>query len=337
MKVLVLAGGQGTRLFPLSRREVPKQFVRLGGKSLFQRTLERHRRYPIYVSLRKEYLHLAEEQAQEVSVEVKLIEEPSSKNTFPAITWALYNMGRDGDIGGDDILAVTPADHYIEPEDLYLEDLRIAEGVAGEGFIVTFGVRPRRPDTGFGYIKLGKSAGDFYLVEEFVEKPPLEKAEEFVKSGRYMWNSGIFLFSLNTFKGECRAYKPTALELLEAKDPETARRLFDDLGEEPVDKAIVEKSSRVACVPFRANWSDVGTFKGLYEVFCNEKRCVVLSGDVLSVDSKDILVSTEDRPVVVVGIDNVAVINTKDYILVASLDSSQTIKEVQRIIEAGSR
>ena len=244
-------------------------------------------------------------------------------------------MKKEWKVDQDKIIAVTPADHYIEPIDLYLKDLKLAYNIARRGYIVTFGIKPSRPDSGFGYIKLGKQKESKYIfqVESFVEKPTPEKAEEFVKSGKYMWNSGIFVFSLNTFEKKSKKYKPLAYELLNAKDDEMAVELFNKLEEEPVDKAIMEKSIKIVCLPFHAKWSDVGTFRGLYEVLCDDSRCVVLEGDILEIDSKDILVLSEDKSVIVVGLKNVAIINTKDYLLVLDMEHSQKVKDIVKILK----
>ena len=333
MKSIILAGGSGTRLFPLSRKELPKQFVRLGNRSLFQRTLERHSDSPVYVSLKESYTSLAKEQAEDTGTEAILIKEPSPKNTFPAIAWSLYVMRSEHGLKDDEIVAVVPADQYIEPVETYREDLSLACEYAKEGYIALFGVKPNRPDTGFGYIKLGRKLDKAFKVEEFTEKPSYEKALEYVKSGKYLWNSGIFVFSFKTFEEECKLYQPLACKLLNAKSKDEALDIFNKLPSEPVDKAIMEKSKRAVCIPFRANWSDVGTFKGLYEVLCDDNRCAVLSGDVLRVDAEDVLVFSEDKPVIVVGLNHLAVINTKDYLLVVSLEHSQKIKEVLKLLE----
>ncbi len=325
MKVIILAGGQGKRLFPLSKESKPKQFIKLQGKSLFQRTLERHKDFPIYIVLKKNYINMAKEQAKEINVDADFIEEPVPKNTFPAIVWSIHRMR---DIKDDDIIAVIPSDHYIEPKDIYLQDLQIAEEIAREGYIVIFGIKPNRPDTGFGYIRIGYKKNSAFKVERFIEKPSLEKAEEFVKSRKYMWNSGIFVFSVKTFKEECEKYQRYAYDLLEAKDENIAMELFTLLEETPMDKAIIEKSKRVMCLPFRAKWSDVGTFKGIYEIFCDDSRRVVLKGDILEIDSKDILIFSEDKPVVTIGLKNIAIVNTKDCILVLNMDHSQKVKHI---------
>lgn len=333
MKVIILAGGQGTRLFPLSKEDLPKQFVRLGERSLFSMTVERHREDKLYVTLRSEYLSVAREQVDGLHNAVEFIEEPAPKNTFPAIVWSLYVMRSRFGLKEEDVIAVVPSDHYIDPVNIYREDLDIAEDLAREGFITVFGVKPSRPDTGFGYIKIGRKNGKAYQVEEFTEKPTKEKALEYLSSGSYLWNSGIFVFSVGTFMEECRKYQPLSLSIFEAGSEEEAREQFKKLPSLSVDKAVIERSGRLICLPFRAKWSDVGTFRGLYEVLCDDEKCVVLSGDVLKIDSEDVLVYSEDKPVVIVGAKNLGVINTNDFILVVSLDHSQKVKDIVHQID----
>ena len=333
VRVLILAGGSGSRLFPLSNDVNPKQFIDIEGKSLFQRVLELHRELDIFVSTKGEFIDIVEDQANAIGVRIYTIEEPYAKNTFPAIVWALRDLIHNNKVSMDDILVVAPSDHYIKPKEKYIESLEHALEIAQAGYIVTFGIEPTRPDTGFGYIKTGNPLMSGYRVEHFKEKPTREKAEEFLKEGKYLWNSGIFVFRVSTFMNECRNLQPTAYELLTTKDEDLAKELFDKVAESPVDKAIVERSDNVACVPFKAQWSDVGTFKGLYEILCPSKGNIVLKGDLIDINANNVLVHSEDKPVIVVGIDNIAVINSNDYILIVSMESSQDVKKAYEAIK----
>lgn len=318
-----MAGGSGTRLWPLSRKSLPKQFLKLGGQeSLLQKTAKRLRGIAvaedIFVITSADSFHEVAQELPQIPRENIFIE-PEQKNTAAAIALAMKMLIEKRGLSLDELVFVTPADHMISPEEKFWEAVKEGEKRALEGEIVTFGVFPSHPETGYGYIhaKDGK-------VEGFVEKPSLQKAQEYLLSGHYFWNSGMFLFSLKTMQSELQKYAPElALPSLE----ELLAR-FSALPKISIDYAVMEKSTHLAMVPLYLSWSDVGSWENVYELFEKDETQNVSYGNVMTLDTKGCLIFSQKRLIATVGVEDLMVIETGDALLVAKKGEGQKVKEV---------
>ncbi|WP_202318604.1 mannose-1-phosphate guanylyltransferase/mannose-6-phosphate isomerase [Archaeoglobus neptunius] len=322
MKIVILAGGSGTRLFPLSREELPKQFIEIfENRSLFQHTVRRALMLAdpedIYIVANEKHKFRVLDQLAEIGVEIpNILLEPVAKNTLPAVIYALR------EIGGDATVAVMPADHLIDANEDFIKAFKNAEKLA-DNHIVTFGVKPTHPHTGYGYIKPGKELGEGFLVERFIEKPNRETAEMLIREG-CLWNSGIFVFSKDLFLEECGKHVPEVLGLLEKTD-------YISLPEVSIDKGVMEKTDKAAVIPLNTFWSDVGSFDAIYELYKKDDRGNAISGEILIVDSENNLAISE-RLLALVGVRDLAVIDTGDVVLVSSKKDSQKIRDIVRIL-----
>ena len=329
---LILCGGSGTRLWPISRSLMPKQFARLfDGVSLFQRTVKTNSNIcsAQYIVSNAEQYFLAKDQLEEVHASnARFLLEPVGRNTAPAIALACLGLKPD------DIVLVSPSDHVIRKTAAYEECLRKAESFAEKGFMVTFGITPTGPETGYGYIE---ADGDD--VKRFVEKPDLETAKKYVASGRFFWNSGIFCFKASTFLRELEAYSPDILSAAkiafanakkENKDS-LVRVDHEDMMNIPsnsIDYAVMEKSSKVKVVPSDIGWSDLGAFDSLYGEFDHDENGNNVNAKHLGIGSKNSLVLGGQRQICTIDLDNMLIVDTPDALLVAPLASSQKVKKV---------
>jgi len=337
MKTIILAGGKGTRLWPLSRELMPKQFVRfLDDKSLFQKTVERALKFSkpeeIFVVTNQKYKFRVLDDLGELGVEVpeeNILLEPAGRNTLPAIYWGAKRVE---ETFGDSIVAVLPSDHLIDAGEAYERAFRNAERLARE-HLVTFGIKPTRPYTGYGYIKPGealKEGDDLlgYRVEEFKEKPDLETAKRYVEEN-YLWNSGMFTFSTGVFLEEVRKHAPEVAEAFEGGSIEKAYELAPDIS---IDYGVMEKTDKAAVVPLNVYWNDLGSFDAIYDVLGKDEdgNAITVSGKKayhIGVSSKNNLIMVE-RLTATVGVKDLIIIDTDDALLVAHRGEGQRVKEV---------
>jgi mannose-1-phosphate guanylyltransferase len=329
---LILCGGSGTRLWPISRSLMPKQFARLfDGASLFQRTVKTNSRIceAQYIVSNADQYFLAKDQLEEVGAnDVRFLLEPVGRNTAPAI--ALACLGLDP----EDVVLVSPSDHVIRKAEAYEECLRKAEEFAKKGFMVTFGITPTGPETGYGYIEANGED-----VKRFVEKPDLETAKKYVASGRFFWNSGIFCFKASTFLSELEVYSPDILSAAKIAFANAKKENKDSLirvdhedmmniPSNSIDYAVMEKSSKVKVVPSDIGWSDLGAFDSLYGEFDHDENGNNINAKHLGIGSKNSLVLGGQRQICTIDLDNMLIVDTPDALLVAPLASSQKVKKV---------
>lgn len=359
MKAIILAGGSGTRLWPQSRRNYPKQFLKLnGGKSLLQQTVKRLLKVmapeDLIVMTNSEYKFHVMADLEDVSSAIlkNIILEPYRKNTAPAIALAVKYCVEKLNCGQDEVLFVSSSDHIIEPEEKFAEYVRSAGDIAGKGYIVTFGIKPLSPETGYGYIKVSnqqsavssqqkelKTLHDmpaYFTVEEFTEKPDLKTAEEYVRAGNYYWNSGMFAFSVGTIIAELQEYAP---EIYKSFNVSFDRVIsdFKNMPDISIDYAILEKSKRVVTMPLDIHWNDIGSWDSMFDVFKKDENNNVTVGDVITVDTKETLVMAGKRLIATVGLENMLVVETDDAILIAKRGDSQKVKAVVDLLKAKGR
>lgn len=331
LKAVILAGGVGTRLWPLSRTYQPKQFLKFNGYSLFQETFLRALRLcapcDIMIVTNEVHQYLVLNQVEElghVLVESQVLKEPVGKNTLPAITWAMSEIQRR--FGESDVV-IFPSDHKLGES--ATDEIKEAVGIAS-GYLVLFGIPPTHPNTGYGYIAQGTLIGAGYKVQEFKEKPDFSTAKQYMASG-YLWNSGMFLFSTNLFFQELARYQPEFLKAFENDVPD-----YQGLSSLSIDYGLLEKSGHVAVVPLKAQWTDLGTFQAWYE-YRDHDSCGN-TGEAEYLDATGNLVSAPGRKVALIGVNNLVVVDTGDALLVADTVQSGRVNElVRRLKDKGDR
>lgn len=347
---VVLCGGSGTRLWPLSRTIHPKQLLPLvNDQSMLQNTLLRvqpmvDQSAPVVIC-NQEYRFIVAEQLREAGfANTQIILEPEGRNTAPAITIAALHLSQQDK---DPILLVMPADHVITEPDRLAETIEAGVHLANEGYLVTFGVVPSKPETGYGYIHKGDhiSDGRGYQVKKFVEKPSIEQAEVYISSGNYFWNSGIFLFRASTFlkaveehaadiyHGCQEALKAITIDL----DYLRLNDRFLKIRNESIDFAIMEKANNIAVVPLSTEWSDVGSWDVLWQISDKDEAGNVTRGPVYTDAVTNSYLRAEKRLVAVVGLSDIAVVETPDAVLVAHKNNCQNIKSLVNVLKENAR
>jgi len=330
MTNIILCGGSGTRLWPISRTLMPKQFVKLfDDKSLFQLTVERNSKVcdaQFIVSNTEQYF-LALDQLEELNqVNNKYLLEPIGRNTAPAIALACMALDKD------ELVLVTPSDHLIKDEVEYARVLDKAQKLAYENNLVTFGITASFAETGFGYIESGESDS----VRAFHEKPDTETAQKYIDAGNYYWNSGMFCFKAGIFLEELKKYSPdiyktSLIAFKNSAKNEMIRIKHEDMikiPEDSIDYAVMEKSSIVKVIPSNIEWSDVGSFDSLFEELPKDENHNTQNDKYISIDSQNNLIYTKDKYVATIDIENLIIVDTGDALLVSKKGSSQKVKQV---------
>ncbi len=346
MKMVVMAGGQGTRFWPLSRRSRPKQFLSvIGEKSLFQLTIERLERLvgkeDIFVVCSGEYLPLVLEQAPGLH-ENQMIVEPVPRNTAPCIGLAAccLNARFPGEVMG-----IFPSDHLIMDEDEFRKAALFSAELAGRGHLVTFGIKPDFPATGYGYLEKGelmesREGIEAYQVARFTEKPALENAMAFLESGRYLWNSGMFFWSITAILEAIRNHLPELSRILEGLGDcgslgQDARELFASAESVSIDYGVMEKSDKVVVVPCDLQWDDVGDWNSVAEILEGPGNSGFSgAADTIEVDSSNCFVlSRSGKKVALAGVHDLILVETEDSILVCSRNSAQDVGKIVKVLK----
>jgi mannose-1-phosphate guanylyltransferase/mannose-6-phosphate isomerase len=333
---VLLAGGTGTRLWPISRESYPKQLVKfIGEDSLLQSTIKR-----LSPLLNTENVKVVcgeqhfDETARHIenlglNPDGKLISEPSGRNTAPAILLALLHI-----LAGekDAVLCIFPADHVIKDLDEFHDRLATAIELADAGYVVTFGIQPHYPETGYGYVEGGKKAPHgARLIKRFVEKPDLTTAEEFINAGNFFWNSGMFAFKASVIMSEFKIHQPDLLKKMSAiftVNKPIARKDYDQLPDVSIDYAIMEKTAKGVVLPSNFGWSDIGSWKSLYDFLPKDENKNVITGDVVVESTRNCFIFGQQRLIAVNHLENLVVVETPDSIFVSDMEHSRDVKSI---------
>lgn len=353
---VILSGGSGTRLWPLSRSSYPKQFLPITEeKTLFQLTLERishlnqslaNFQNPIIVT-NENHRFIVAEQLRLQKTAAQILLEPVARNTAPAIAAAAELALAHGE---DPVLLILAADHVIEQQDAFNQAVSVGLAAAEAGKLVTFGIVPTAPETGYGYIKaeqkVEQSQIQSYPVAQFVEKPNRETAEKYVADGSYLWNSGMFMFKASTYLQELEKFNQAIATnakkaIANSKNDLDFVRLdkisFEQCPEDSIDYAVMEKTEHAVVVPLNANWNDVGAWNSVWEVSQKDENGNSLRGDVITHDTHNSLIHAETRLVSTLGLENVVIIETADAVLVADQAKVQDIKKIVEKLKSAQR
>ncbi|APL60394.1 mannose-1-phosphate guanyltransferase [Escherichia coli] len=356
MLPVIIAGGSGSRLWPLSRVLYPKQFHHLyGDYTMLQSTIKRLEKItaetPVVICNEAHRFIVAEQLHQINCLAKNIILEPIGRNTAPAIALAAISCANMDLADSDPVILVLAADHVITNQNEFIKSLQAAKTYAEAGKLVTFGIVPYKPETGYGYIRRGNACfGDTnnvaFEVAQFVEKPNIETAHEYVTSGEYYWNSGMFMFRASRFLDELKKFRPVifnacskAMNILNP-DRDFIRineEAFLSCPEESIDYAVMEQTNDAVVVPMNAGWNDVGSWASLWELSDKDDNGNVCRGDVLLNNTEDSYVYAESGLVTTVGVKDLVVVQTKDAVLIADRNSVQDVKKVVEQIKADGR
>lgn len=328
---IILAGGVGSRFWPLSRNTEPKQFLNFYSKKpMIEETIERIspliKKENIYISTNKIYRQKIETGMKKLGIPLKnILFEPNSKNTFPPIALLSQKINK---LDPQAVVAVLPCDHVITNNKRFVSLLKRAAEAASRGNIVTFGVIPKRPETGYGYIKI-KARGKgprVYEIEKFIEKPDLLTAKKLIRDKRNYWNSGIFIFKPEVLLAETKSILPEVYKNITTQG--NFEKLWKKLPSISIDYAIMEKTKKIVLLPADYGWLDLGSWQAIEEVLKKDKNGNIFRGNYLDINSKDSIVWAGSRLIATVGLKDVIVVDTKDSLLICSKDKTQDVKKV---------
>ena len=339
MVPIILSGGSGTRLWPLSRKMYPKQFLSLlHDETMLQRTLQRldgmpHE--PPVVVCNEEHRFIVAEQARQIGIEdLSIVLEPCGRNTAPAIAVAALHAAARGE---DPVLLVLSADHEIPDKEAFVEIVQRALPLAEAGKLVTFGVVPDHAATGYGYIRRGAPLDAGFVVAEFVEKPDAATAQAYLDSGDYLWNSGMFMFRAQAYLGELERLRPQMVEHCRQALAGSSTDLgflrldaqaFSACESDSIDYAVMENTDLACVVPMDTGWSDIGSWSSLWEQDEKDTAGNATFGDVLHADTKNSVLHAESRLLAAVGVEDLVIVETRDAVLVAARDKAQEVKQI---------
>jgi mannose-1-phosphate guanylyltransferase / mannose-6-phosphate isomerase len=341
IQAVILAGGSGTRLWPISREQLPKQFLSIdGGHTLLEATINRLQplvsRDNVLIVTKKDY---AQGEAYHALNPYETLLEPVGRNTAPAIALAAAWLMRDGD---DPVMIVLPADHVIKDSARFLQSLQQAVEAALSGKLVTFGITPSRPDTGFGYIQAGSEQGsNVFAVQRFAEKPDMATAERFLSDGGYYWNSGMFVWRASVILQEMATHLPEITAVLQEitttwQGGTNIAAIVENFPRMPnisIDYGVLEKTDNVSLIPCDIGWSDVGSWDAVHEVADKDSANNTTQGNVIAVDCHNSLIHSNKRLVSAIGVEGLNIIETADAVLITKRGESQRVREVVDILK----
>lgn len=341
MKSIILAGGSGSRLWPLSREEYPKQLLSFDKEqSLLQKTFNRLCTFSkpadiVTVTNIKHYSNI-KLQLNKIDSSNVVIGEPFGRNTAPAIASTLQYFIQQG--CEDDVVLIVPSDHLIKDIDGFNKTVELGKKLAEQGYIVTFGIKPTYPETGYGYIKTEKALSVGYKVEKFVEKPNFETAKKYLDSGNYYWNGGIFMGKISTFLNEFKKYASDIYMHLGKLDFSNSTQInfsvYEKMPSISIDYAIMEKSDKIALVELQSDWNDLGSWQSIFNVKEKDENGNVLTGKVVVDNVKNSFIYSQKEVVAVSSLENIILVETEDAIMACKLDESQNVKKLYEKLKA---
>lgn len=341
MKSIILAGGSGSRLWPLSREEYPKQLLSFDKEqSLLQKTFNRLCSFSkpadiVTVTNIKHYSNI-KLQLNKIDSSNVVIGEPFGRNTAPAIASTLQYFIQQG--CEDDVVLIVPSDHLIKDIDGFNKTVEQGKELAEQGYIVTFGIKPTYPETGYGYIKTEKALSVGYKVEKFVEKPDFETAKKYLDSGNYYWNGGIFMGKISTFLNEFKKYASDIYMHLGKLDFSNSTQInfsvYEKMPSISIDYAIMEKSDKIALVELQSDWNDLGSWQSIFNVKEKDENGNVLTGKVVVDNVKNSFIYSQKEVVAVSSLENIILVETEDAIMACKLDESQNVKKLYEKLKA---
>ena len=348
MYAVIMAGGRGTRFWPLSREKKPKHLLNITDeKTIIQKTVERIRplipETNIYVITGANHCEEVKYQCSNIPEEI-IIAEPVGRNTAPCIGLAAVKIKK---MDPHAVMVVLPADHLITNEDLFLNTLTTAGEMAQKGnYLITIGIKPTGPETGYGYIEEGEpvssiGGNDIYKVKSFREKPDITQAEKFIKDGKFFWNSGTFIWTVSTILDAIKNLLPDLYEgllkiesSLDTENEEyVLRRVYEDIKPVSIDYGVMEKADGALLVKGTFGWSDIGSWDALYDVLSKDEKGNSLRGPVITIDSSNSLIYSPHKLVTLVGVENLIVVETEDSLLICNRGCSQDVKKVVDMLE----
>ncbi|MBW7984699.1 mannose-1-phosphate guanylyltransferase (GDP) /mannose-6-phosphate isomerase type 2 [Enterobacillus tribolii] len=349
---VIMAGGSGSRLWPLSRDSFPKQFLSIdgSGSSMLENTLDRlHSESisnPIVICNESHRFIVAEQLRKKNKLEQNIILEPSGRNTAPAVALAALHCLKTSN-GNDPLMLVLAADHVILKEDIFLDAVMMGTKYAADKHLVTFGIVPDSPETGYGYIKSGMAKGDnVFEIERFIEKPNRISAECYLNEGGYYWNSGMFLFQASSYLNELKEYRPDIYDCC-LKAYETSNNDSDFLRvgcdeflhcpAESIDYAVMEKTKNGLVIPMSVGWSDVGSWSSLWDIQDKDEHNNVRHGDVITLNSNNNYIFSSNALVTTIGVENLVIVQTEDAVLVAEQSNVQRVKDIVNTLKINER
>ncbi len=347
---LIMAGGRGERFWPRSRKNMPKQFLSLtdDARTMIQLTVERILPLvdmeDIYIATNKDYRELVKEQLPGIPDE-NILCEPIGRNTAPCIGLGLMHISRKYD---DSVMMVLPSDSLIKDGDRYRDLIRDACDIASAGDnLVTMGIKPNYPETGYGYIKYieGQTLSSGYRVDKFVEKPSIERAREYLASGDYLWNAGMFVWKVSTVLKEFSSFLPDMLKGLNvikdaigtADEDKVLNEVFPNLESISIDYGIMEKAGSIYTIPGDFGWDDVGSWLAVERIRSVNEDNNVVAGNVITVDTKDCIIEAQDKLIAAVGLKDIVVVDTEDATLICDKAATADIKKVLEVLRTGDK